>query len=107
MDLNKLVARAKAMLLTPKTEWPVVATEPTTVAELYKGYIVPLAAIPAIFGFLKMSVIGTSVMFAGTFRVAVGPGRQTARLLRPLRRRADRIERPARVRMRRRKPCTL
>ena len=32
---------------------------------------------------------------------------QTARLLRPLRRREDRIARPARVRMRRRKPCTL
>jgi hypothetical protein len=74
LDLNKLVARAKAMLLTPKTEWPVVATEPTTVADLYKGYIVPLAAIPAIFGFLKMSIIGTSMMFAGTFRVAVGAG---------------------------------
>ncbi len=34
-------------------------------------------------------------------------GRQTARLLRPLRRREDRISRPARVRMRRRNPCTL
>ena len=33
--------------------------------------------------------------------------RQTARLLRPLRRREDRIARPARVRMRRRNPCTL
>lgn len=32
---------------------------------------------------------------------------QTARLLRPLRRRADRIARPARVRIRSRKPCTL
>lgn len=32
---------------------------------------------------------------------------QTARLLRPLRRREDRMERPARVRMRSRKPCTL
>jgi hypothetical protein len=32
---------------------------------------------------------------------------QTARLLRPLRRRAEMIARPARVRMRRRNPCTL
>jgi hypothetical protein len=32
---------------------------------------------------------------------------QTASLVRPLRRRADRIDRPARVRIRRRKPCTL
>ena len=74
MDLNKLVARAKAMLLSPKSEWPVAATEPTTVADLYKGYIIPLAAIPAIFGFLKMSIIGTSVMFAGTYRASIGVG---------------------------------
>src|SRR5690349_9062939 len=43
-------------------------------------------------------------------RVGTEPGRaaaQTARLLRPLRRREDRIERPARVRMRSRNPCTL
>ena len=74
MDLNKLVARAKAMLLSPKTEWPVAATEPSTVADLYKGYIIPLAAIPAIFAFLTMSLIGTSMMFGGTYRVGVGIG---------------------------------
>jgi hypothetical protein len=74
LDLNKLVARAKAILLTPKSEWPVIATETTTVADLYKGYIIPLAAIPAIFGFLKMSLIGTTVMFAGTYRVGIGAG---------------------------------
>lgn len=74
MDLNKLVARAKAILLTPKSEWPVISTESTTVADLYKGYIIPLAALPAIFGFLKMSLIGTTVMFAGTYRVGIGAG---------------------------------
>jgi hypothetical protein len=74
LDLNKLVARAKAILLTPKSEWPVIASESTTVADLYKGYIIPLAAIPAIFGFLKMSLIGTTVMFAGTYRVGIGAG---------------------------------
>lgn len=74
MDLNKLVARAKAILLTPKSEWPAIATESTTAADLYKGYIIPLAAIPALFGFLKMSLIGTTVMFAGTYRVAIGAG---------------------------------
>jgi hypothetical protein len=62
LGLNKLLARAKAILLSPKTEWPVIATEPTTVADLYKGYIIPLAAIPAIFGLL------------GTLRIGFGPG---------------------------------
>ena len=47
MDFNKIVARAKAILLTPKTEWPVIADEPATVADLYKNYIIVLAAIPA------------------------------------------------------------
>jgi hypothetical protein len=74
VDLNKLIARVKGILLTPKTEWPVIATEPTTVADLYKGYIVWLAAIPPVFTFLKMSLLGTSLPFAGTFRLGIGAG---------------------------------
>lgn len=77
MDFNKLMARAKAILLAPKQEWPVIAGEPTTVADLYKGYIIPLAAIPAIFGFLQMSVIGMPMPFAGTVRIGVGAGLTT------------------------------
>ena len=52
MDLNKLIARVKGILLTPKTEWPLIAGEPATVGDLYKGYIVWLAAIPPLVGFL-------------------------------------------------------
>jgi len=52
VDLNKLIARVKGILLTPKTEWPLIAAEPATVADLYKGYIVWLAAIPPLFAFL-------------------------------------------------------
>ncbi|HKS58110.1 MAG TPA: Yip1 family protein [Steroidobacteraceae bacterium] len=55
MDFNKLIARVKGILLTPKTEWPVIAAEQTTVADLYKGYIVWLAAIAPIFSFLAMA----------------------------------------------------
>jgi len=74
VDFNKLIARVKGILLTPKTEWPVIAGEQTTVADLYKGYIIWLAAIPPIFTFLKFSLIGASLPFAGTFRVGIGPG---------------------------------
>src|SRR5262249_30201078 len=45
----------KGILLTPKTEWPVIAAEQTTVADLYKGYLVWLAAIPAVFSFLMIA----------------------------------------------------
>lgn len=48
MDFNKIIARVKAILLTPKTEWPVIAGESTTVVDLYKNYIIWLAAIPAL-----------------------------------------------------------
>lgn len=74
MDFNKLIARVKAILLTPKTEWPVIAGEPTTVADLYKGYIAILAAIPVIFVFIKWSIIGVSIPFAGTMRLGFGVG---------------------------------
>ncbi len=73
MDFEKLIARAKAILLTPKTEWPVIAAEPATVADLYKNYIVILAAIPAIAGFIASSLIGYSIMNM-TIRVPIGLG---------------------------------
>ena len=44
MDFAKVIDRVKNILLTPKTEWPVIAAENTTVADLYKNYIVILAA---------------------------------------------------------------
>jgi hypothetical protein len=74
VDLNQLIARAKGILLTPKTEWPIIATEPAATADLYKNYIVILALIPAVFTFLKMSLIGVSVPFAGTVRIGIGAG---------------------------------
>jgi hypothetical protein len=40
-----LLDRVKNILLTPREEWRVIDTEPTTPAELYKEYIIPLAAI--------------------------------------------------------------
>ncbi len=74
MDFNKLIARVKAILLTPKTEWPVIAGEQTTVADLYKGYILWLAAIPPVFAFLKTSLIGVTLPFTGTVRIGIGAG---------------------------------
>ena len=61
-DFNKLIARAKNILLTPKTEWPVIAGETETVQGLYTKYIIWLAAIPAVFGFIKNVVLGHSFL---------------------------------------------
>ena len=47
-----IVDRAMAILLRPKLEWPVIAAEPDTVGGLYTRYILIMAAIPAVMGFL-------------------------------------------------------
>lgn len=72
MDFGKLMARAKAILTTPATEWPVIAGEATTTRDLYLGYIVPLAAIGPIAGFIKLSVFGIGSPVFGTVRLGVG-----------------------------------
>jgi hypothetical protein len=74
VNLNKLIERVKAILLTPRTEWPVIATESTTVSDLYLNYIAIIAAIPAIFGFIKGSLIGIDLPMIGTMRVGIGAG---------------------------------
>ncbi len=53
-----IVERVKNILLQPKTEWPVIAGETTSTAELYTGYIIPLAAIPAVAGFVGLGIVG-------------------------------------------------
>lgn len=73
MDFNKLIARAKNILLTPKTEWPVIAGETETVQSLYLNYIVVLAAIPAVIGFIKSSILGSGA-FGITVRSSIGAG---------------------------------
>jgi Yip1 domain len=74
VDINKIIARAKAILLTPKTEWPVIAAEPDSIAGLFTGYILIVAAIPAIIHFLSLSVIGVSVPILGSYRVDLAAG---------------------------------
>jgi hypothetical protein len=67
-----LVDRVKNILLTPRTEWEVIDAEPTTVADLYKGYIMPLAAIGPVAQAIGFSVFGMPVPFLGTYRTPVG-----------------------------------
>ena len=68
-----LVERVKRILLSPQTEWEVIDAEPTTPAELYTRYIIPLAAIGpvsqligfSVFGFMGYRVpIGTAITYA-------------------------------------------
>jgi hypothetical protein len=67
-----LVDRVKNILLTPRTEWEVIDAEPTTVADLYKGYIMPLAAIGPVAQAIGSSVFVHTVPFLGSYRTPIG-----------------------------------
>ncbi len=65
-----LVERVKNILIQPNSEWSVIAAEPTATPELYKGYIMPLAAIGPLASIIGMSVVGLSLpLMGGTYRV--------------------------------------
>jgi len=57
-----IVQRVKDILLTPKQTWPAIESETTDTASLYKNYIAILAIIPAVAGFIGMSVVGFGMM---------------------------------------------
>ena len=77
--MSRLIDRARNILSTPKSEWPLIATEADTVAGLYTRYILILAALPVLAGFVKMSLIGTGLPFTGaSVRVGLGLGLTTA-----------------------------
>lgn len=74
MDLNKIIQRARAVLVTPRTEWPVIAAEPTTAQDLYREYIMILAAIPPVAQFVKVSILGYAWHGFRVYRLGMGPG---------------------------------
>jgi hypothetical protein len=59
------IARVKNIVLSPKTEWEVIAPESTSATQLYTGYIVILSALAAVLAFVHMSVIGARLPLGG------------------------------------------
>jgi len=69
-----LVARVKGILVSPRSEWQVIAGEQTGVGALITGYVLPVAALAAVFSFIRMTVIGIRVPFGDAIRVPVTAG---------------------------------
>jgi len=67
-----LVARVQAILLNPKTEWPVIEREPGEVGFLFTNYVAILAAIPAVCGFVGTSIVGVAGYRTGLFAGLLG-----------------------------------
>ncbi|MFC2134376.1 Yip1 family protein [Bacteroidota bacterium] len=53
--------RVKNILFSPKEEWEVIKEESYEISELYKKYVLILAAIPAVAGYLGNLIFGVSV----------------------------------------------
>lgn len=68
-----LVQRVQDILLKPKETWPAIAAEPGDVKSIYTSYLVYLAAIPAVAGFIGMSIFGMSFLGA-TIRTPIFSG---------------------------------
>ena len=64
--------------MAPDSEWSVIAEENTPTGTLITGYVVPLAAIGAVAGFIGGSIVGISLPFMGRYRVPITAGLATA-----------------------------
>jgi hypothetical protein len=70
--------RAKNIILTPRVEWAAIDEEPARIEDIYKGYVVPLSLIPAIAGFIGMSIVGIGIPGVGIVRTGFFAGLVTA-----------------------------
>ncbi|PZQ58021.1 MAG: YIP1 family protein [Phenylobacterium zucineum] len=60
-----LVARVKALLTNPAATWDQIDVEPASVGGLFRGYVLPLSAIPAVAGAIGLLIFGISGGFLG------------------------------------------
>lgn len=70
----RLVDRAKNLIVNPRAEWEAIAADPAPTAQIVTGYVLPLAGIAALCGFIGMSLVGPSLPFLGHFRMGIGWG---------------------------------
>jgi len=66
-----ILQRVKNIMVTPKTEWPVIAAEEPDIATIFKGYVLPLALIPAAAHLIGLGVIGKGMMSSFSWGIAV------------------------------------
>lgn len=69
-----LVERAKNIVVTPRTEWEAIAADPTPTGKLITGYVLPLAGVAAIAGFIgatMVSFMGVRIGFAWGLGMAI------------------------------------
>jgi hypothetical protein len=69
-QVTGLFNRAKAIILTPKDEWPKIAASPESIGDIYRSWVLPLAAIGPVAQFIGGTVFGYG-MFGFSFKPTI------------------------------------
>ena len=67
-----LIDRAKNIMVSPKTEWDVIANEEPNIQQLIVGYVLPLALIPTIAIIIGYGLIGIYGFSSFNYGIAMG-----------------------------------
>ena len=65
-----IFTRVKNILLSPSTEWPVIAAEASSAQTIYLHYVAPLVGIGVLATFLGQMLLGVSLPLFGTVRLS-------------------------------------
>lgn len=65
--VDGMVARVKELLLRPVPTWDVIQEETSTIESLYRSWVIPLAAIPAVCGAIGSLAFGRFQIFGLRF----------------------------------------
>lgn len=75
------LGRLKGVLFAPKSEFARIAAESIAISRIYTGFVMPLALLDALVGFIHVSVVGTTEPLTGTVRASLAGGLLTAALV--------------------------
>lgn len=67
-----IVARVQSIILNPKEEWVRIKAEPATLRDLFRSYIMILAAVPAVGQLLGNILVGRRLPMIGRYRWPIG-----------------------------------
>ncbi len=69
-----IIDRIKGIILKPQEEWQTIAGETTPIVDLYKNYIIILAAIGPVASFIGLSIVGVSLPGFGSYKIPIVTG---------------------------------
>ncbi|MCJ7812786.1 YIP1 family protein [bacterium] len=65
--MQYIIERVKQIILKPRETWETISKEETSIPDLYKNYLLILAAVPALASFLGRWIVGIRIPFAGVY----------------------------------------